>query len=124
MSFVGFREPRVKDEPYLRMMRLQQCIVCGDNTSVEAAHIRYAERSVCKRQVGKSEKPHDHFTVPLCSECHREQHSMNERKWWAIKGIDPVKFALAIYYWWTRGDTDAIAVVVANARPLSGDMVS
>jgi hypothetical protein len=42
------------------------------------------------------EKSSDKWALPLCGKHHREQHSMNEREFWASYGIDP--FALAMRY--------------------------
>lgn len=72
-------------------------MACGDNTSTEAAHVRYTDRSVAKDNPGMGQKPRDWFTVPLCTSCHRKQHKASEKTWWAMRGIDPVKKALALY---------------------------
>ena len=109
-----FREPREKDEKYLKRVRQLPCLVCGDDTTTEAAHIRYADRTVCKRQTGMAEKSDDKYAVPLCGECHREQHMGNEFEWWQEQGVDPVKTALALYV--NRDDPETCLVICANAR--------
>jgi 5-methylcytosine-specific restriction endonuclease McrA len=110
-----FRQPRQKDEGHLKWVRQFDCIVCGDNTSTEAAHVRYADRSAAKRQTGMAEKSDDAFAVPLCGRCHRLQHAMgDELRFWEEHDIDPVKIGLALWYW--RGDADACALICANAR--------
>jgi hypothetical protein len=43
------------------------------------------------------EKPADWASVPLCRSCHSEQHAGNERDFWALKGIDPIRVAAALY---------------------------
>lgn len=88
---------RQKDERHLDFIRGLPCVVCLDNTSTEAAHIRYADAKAGKRQTGLQEKSDDAFTVPLCNAHHREQHGVSERAWWGGKKIDPVKLALALY---------------------------
>lgn len=91
------RQPREKDEGHLKFVQSLPCCVCLDNTSTEAAHVRYAEPRAGKRHTGMGEKPADRFTVPLCNEHHREQHSGNERAFWAGKEIDPIMLSLALY---------------------------
>lgn len=68
-----------------------------DNTSTEAAHIRFTDRRVAKINPGIGQKPHDHWTVPLCGECHRRQHSQNEQEFWDTAMIDPVFVAMALF---------------------------
>lgn len=108
-----FRHPRQHDDKHLQFLRGLPCIVCGDNTSTEAAHVRYADRSVAKEMSGQR-KPDDAFAVPLCGECHREQHKMKETEFWYFQDIDPIKIALAL--WYRSGDADACAMICANAR--------
>lgn len=119
-----YRHPRERNEKHLAFIRQLPCLCCGNNIETEAAHIRFADRTVCKRQTGKGEKPDDAFTVPLCGRHHREQHDMNEREFWRRQGIDPIRAALALWYW--TGDVDASLVVIEATRDhtalaLSGD---
>lgn len=99
------RKPRQKDNNHLNFIRGLPCAVCLDNTSTEAAHIRFAEPKLGKRATGMGEKPDDAFAVPLCGRDHREQHSGNERAWWNGKQIDPVALALALHR--ISGDQEA-----------------
>ncbi|MGE0278429.1 MAG: hypothetical protein AB7R40_23785 [Nitrospiraceae bacterium] len=120
-----YRSPRKHDGDHLDFIRQLPCLCCGNNIETEAAHVRYSERMVCKRPTGMGEKPDDAFAVPLCGRCHRDQHGMNEREFWRMQGIDPIKVALALYYW--SGDADACAVILTAARDqsamaLSGDI--
>ena len=91
------RRPREKSKSHRDFIGQLACIVCGDDTTTEAAHIRYSDSRAGKRNTGKAEKPHDRFTVPLCGRHHREQHTDKERDWWKAKGIDPIFYALALY---------------------------
>ena len=92
------RQPRVHDETHLKRVRAWPCLLCGDDTSTEAAHVRYSDLSVSKPMSGQGMKPHDWFTVPLCSSCHRNQTNYgNEREFWQMANIDPVKVALMLY---------------------------
>jgi len=91
-----FRSPRSEDPQYLDYLRQQPCCICGDNTTVEAAHLRIGSINDGKRSTGMGEKPSDRWALPLCGEHHREQHSMNELEFWARYGIDP--FSLCMRY--------------------------
>jgi hypothetical protein len=94
MTELRQRQPRQKDAKHLDYIRSLPCCVCGDNTSTEAAHIRVASLEHGKNHTGMAEKSSDKWALPLCGECHREQHSMNELKFWASYNINP--FTLAI----------------------------
>jgi hypothetical protein len=109
-----FKNPRERNEKHLAFIRQLPCICCGNNIETEAAHIRFADRTVCKRPTGMAEKPDDAFVLPMCGRCHREQHTMNEREFWKRKGIDAIKAALALWYW--TGDVDACLVVIEATR--------
>lgn len=117
-----YRHPRERNEKHLAFVRQLPCLCCGNDIETEAAHIRMADRSVCKRQTGKGEKPDDAFSVPLCGRCHRDQHSMNEREFWRRVGIDPIRVALALHYW--SGDADACALILVTARDQSAIALS
>lgn len=96
---------RVKNEAHLAFIRSLPCVICGDNTSTEAAHIRYADPRVAKRPTGIGERPDDKFTVPLCGKHHRKQHGMSERDFWRGHRIDPILVALAL--WSVTGSVEA-----------------
>ena len=81
---------------HLKFIRSLPCLVCHNPIQTESAHIRYGDLPI-KPHTGKGEKPDDKWTVPLCSRCHREQHRVNERYFWRVRGIDPVKVALELY---------------------------
>lgn len=73
------RTPRERDEAHLKFICSLPCLVCGDDTSVEAAHIRFTDLSVAKDNPGVGQKPHDYWTIPLCGQHHREQHNMKRK---------------------------------------------
>ncbi len=98
------KDPRQKDAGHLDFLRRLSCVICGDNTSTEAAHIRFTEPKVAKDNPGMQQKPHDKYAVPLCGTHHREQHTGNERAWWNGREIDPHYLALALYS--VSGDTE------------------
>lgn len=87
---------RRKSEKHLRFIRSLSCCVCGDNTSVEAAHVRMPDPRIGKPLTGIGIKPDDEFVVPLCSQHHREQHSMSERRFWELAGIDAILTAVTL----------------------------
>lgn len=92
------RRPRTHDDAHLKRVRLWSCLICGDGTSTEAAHVRMSDGSVAKPMSGIGMKPHDWFVIPLCGKCHRRQTNYgNEREFWRLAGIDPVKVALMLY---------------------------
>ena len=94
MSELRQRRPRERDEKHLNFIRDQPCCVCGDNTSTEAAHIRIGSLEHGKDHTGKQEKSSDKWALPLCGKHHREQHTMQELKFWSKYGIDPFMLAL------------------------------
>lgn len=87
----------MKRPAYLKWIRTLPCLACGDDTSTEAAHVRMTDRSVAKDNPGMGQKPDDCFVVPLCGQCHSDQHICGEEMFWTELGIDAVKVALALY---------------------------
>jgi hypothetical protein len=88
---------RIQNTTHLKFVRTLPCLVCADNTSTEAAHVRFADPWAAKRQTGMGEKPDDSWTVPLCGQHRKIQHTMNEREFWKSGGVDPVFVAMALY---------------------------
>jgi hypothetical protein len=85
----------MKRPAYLKWIRQLPCCLCGNNVSVEAAHIRFADRSAGKRETGMGEKSDDMWALPLCGVHHAEQHKGGERKFWDVR--DPVRLAMALW---------------------------
>lgn len=108
------REPRVKDGNHLDFVRSLPCVCCQDNTTTEAAHVRFGDSRAAKRHLGKGEKPDDSFAVPLCGGHHRMQHEISERRFWDEAGIDPIFVALALHR--VSGNYHAGLQIIANAR--------
>lgn len=108
------RQPRVHDESHLTFIRSLVCVICGDNTSVEAAHLRVADARAAKRYVGKSEKPDDRWALPMCGGHHRQQHNVGEHDFWKHYDIDPVFVALALSS--VSGEYGDAIQVIENAR--------
>jgi len=104
---------RQKSDAYLSFIRLLPCVICGDNTSVEAAHIRFADPRAAKRPTGMGERPDDVWALPVCGDHHRLQHTANERLFWERAGIDPIFIALALNR--IAGNCELGTVIVENA---------
>ena len=96
---------RKKCESHLEYIRNLPCLVCGDDISTEAAHVRRADARAAKKITGTGIKPNDCWTVPLCSRHHRRQHEIGEAQFWDQWGIDPVFKAMAL--WIHSGDLEA-----------------
>ena len=105
---------RRRDNKHLAFLRTLECCICGDNTSVEAAHIRMADARIAKPITGNSIKPDDRFVTPLCSAHHREQHSMSERNFWKYYDMDPMLLSLALYS--ISGDAEEASRIMAAQR--------
>jgi hypothetical protein len=90
------RQPRERDNKHLDYIRSLPCCICGDDTTVEAAHIRAASIIDGKPHTGMAEKPSDKWTLPLCGEHHREQHTMRELVFWAKYKINPFVLAMKL----------------------------
>lgn len=91
------RMPRVHDGAHLEFIRQLPCVSCGDDTSTEASHLRSNNLTYGKRYTGMAEKPDDRWTLPLCSKCHRTQHTMKEEHFWRNLRIDPFILALSLH---------------------------
>ena len=102
------KEPRVKDEKYLRWIRTLPCIVTGRTDGVEAAHLRSSCLMLGKEITGKAEKPNDCWTLPLHQYEHSKQHDINEIDYWKNVGIDPF-FACVMFNLYRYNDTMIIA---------------
>lgn len=89
------KEPRQRDERHLDYIRSLPCCICG-GIDTEAAHLRVGSTEHNKRSTGMSEKPSDKWALPLCNRHHREQHSMDELKFWDSHGINPFLLAIAL----------------------------
>lgn len=108
------KQPRQKSDKHLDFIRSLPCLVCKDNTSTEAAHIRMSCARVGKRPVGTGEKPDDAWTIPLCGKCHRIQHSMHEVRFWNAYDLDPILTALALYR--VTGNHELGCQIIGNAH--------
>lgn len=92
----GKQSKREKDAGYLDFIRSLPCIVTRREPA-EAAHVSYAVPEYGKLGRGKGAKESDRWAVPLCSEEHQRQHTMNEQTYWRSVGIDPCIVAALLY---------------------------
>lgn len=98
------------------------CVACLHdgvlNHQVEVAHLRSPSAMHEKPLTGMQIKPDDKWVLPLCPHHHRDQHSMNELKFWRGYGIDP--FSLATLLHDLSGNNamaeGAISLAVGRAR--------
>jgi hypothetical protein len=94
------RQPRLRDEGYLKWLRQQRCACgCFRAPPCDAAHLRAGSLDYDKASPGMGAKPDDRWALPLKHLHHMDQHlSGDELGWWAARGIaDP--FALCIQYY-------------------------
>ena len=90
---------RERDTGFLAFLRRQPCEArhmggcCGP---IEAAHIRFND-GPDRQNPGAGRKNHDRHANALCAHHHREQHTMNERRWWQSIGKDPYDIAALRY---------------------------
>lgn len=108
------KQPRIKDEHHLDFIRSLPCVCCGNDISTEAAHLRAANLEYGKRYTGKGEKPSDKWTLPLCGECHRKQHTGNEEAFWKAQEINPWVLAMSLYV--NSGDREAASYIIGRQR--------
>lgn len=89
-------EIRIRSKKYLDHIRSKSCLHCGDKA--EAHHLNHAQ----SRAMGL--KNGDQWAVPLCHKHHMEMHNspMPEPTWWALLGIDPIKWAENEYSHWEK----------------------
>ena len=108
-----FKRPRIKDAAHLEFLRELPCCACGNDVSTEAAHIRSGSLKYGKRPTGLGERPSDRWCLPLCSQCHREQHrGGNEMNFWTNKGKDPFVIAMTLFV--NSGDHETCTKVLSH----------
>ncbi len=82
---------RYRNKEHLRFVAQQACLVCG-RTPSDPHHLRFMQPRALGRKVS------DEYAAPLCRSHHREVHRVgDERAWWKLVGIDPVKVARKLW---------------------------
>lgn len=90
------REHAERRPAYLAWLREQACLVPGCGASpCEAAHVRRGTDG------GMGRKPSDRWSVPLCTQHHRQQHAMGEASFEARHGILLRPSAEALFESWS-----------------------
>lgn len=100
-----------KHEAFIREL---PCVVCGDNTSTECAHVSYADLRYGKFGRGKGQKEESIWCVPLCNKHHGEQHDVGERIFWNTWTIDPCRIAACLFI--RTQDHEAAQLIIDRAR--------
>lgn len=91
---------RHKSNGHLNFIRSCPCVICKDDTTTEAAHVRFGYSPIAKPITGMGIKPDDCYVVPLCGRHHREQHQGDEKQFWIRYGVMPsevIQMALALH---------------------------
>ncbi len=83
------------DPTYLALIRQLPCLGCMDIPS-EAAHVRM-QSGAHNKHGGMSKKPADRHALPLCRDCHREQHRIGERAFWTTANLHPLLICERLY---------------------------
>lgn len=78
------RSSRWQSSEHLDFIRSQPCCNCPAPPPSDPAHVRIGSGA------GMGQKPSDWRTVPLCRMCHREQHDIGERTFWACTDVERV----------------------------------
>ncbi len=91
-SVLTIAEPRrYRNKEHLRFVAQQACLVCGRKPS-DPHHLRFMQPRALSWKVS------DEFVAPLCRIHHRAVHRVSdERAWWKLAGIDPVKVARKLW---------------------------
>ncbi len=100
-----------KHEAFIREL---PCVVCGDATSTECAHVSYADLRYGKFGRGKGQKEESVWVVPLCRVHHAHQHDIGERNFWFNHRIDPCRVAAALYI--RTGSHEDAQLILDRAR--------
>jgi hypothetical protein len=105
---------RQVNEQYLRMIRQLPCVCCAHMPSEghpnDAAHIRYADAAACKPITGVGTRPDDKWSLPLCHDCHMNQHDRGaERIWWEKRHLNPIRICQELWDAWYQADQERLS---------------
>lgn len=100
----NFKQKRVRDPKYLKLIRLLPCAVTRNAINIEAAHISYVDlvNYPEKQPRGLGLKTDDCYVLPLNRDIHRDgprsQHSVGqEEEWWLDQEFDPLELCAKLY---------------------------
>lgn len=113
------KTPRVHKRSHLDWIKQLPCAACMSNglfvTADDPMHLRAGSALHGKEAAGGAQTADDRWSLPGCRPHHDMQHSMSERNFWAMFGIDP--FLLALVLWGLTGDDyAAIEAMKLHAR--------
>src|ERR1700761_6169785 len=103
MSELRQRQPRIRNEAYLKWLRQQPCgCGCGKPPPSDAAHLRAGSILYKKDYPGFGAKPGDAWAMPLNRSCHMRQHALgDELLFWSMHGVyDPFGRSMRYYAAW------------------------
>lgn len=88
-----------RDTKHLALIRQLPCLSCDTDPAGIAAHVRMTR--VGKPIAGTGNKPGDHWTLPLCPQCHTDgpnaQHVVGEVPFWRGLGLDALVVCQRLY---------------------------
>jgi len=108
------KRPKIVSPKHEAFIRELPCVVCGDATSTECAHVSYADLRYGKFGRGKGQKEESIWVVPLCGVHHRIQHDIGEERFWPSMGIDPCRIAACLFI--RTQDHEAAQIIIERAR--------
>lgn len=79
---------RWQSQRHRNHVRSHACVKCDAEAPIEVAHVRLGTDG------GMGKKPSDFWTLPLCRDCHAQQHTMGERTFWGDR--DPLAICEAL----------------------------
>ena len=97
-------------EAHCNFIRSLPCVVCSNPAETELVHVRFSDARAAKINPGSAQKPEDNWTLPLCSQHHRDQHDLGEVVFWAWHKIDPTFVCMAL--WINSGNTQAAQTII------------
>lgn len=89
---------------HLNFIRSLMCCMCGTQGMTEAAHVRKGNGG------GMARKPDDSHVVPLCTYCHKTQHSAGEVTFWQDKNPN----TLAALLWKCSDKTEQMGNAIVS----------
>lgn len=102
------KQPRLRDERFLRWLRRRPCDVCGHPAPNDAAHLKAGHVLLGKPWAGTA-KPSDMWCSTLCRSCHTFQHAHgDEIGWWQAQGVlNPWALCMRLYAEFQEANPDA-----------------
>ncbi|AKU43468.1 hypothetical protein CPT_Sansa64 [Caulobacter phage Sansa] len=124
MADLRQRQPREVDGDYKGWIAGLPCIACAINgvinRRVHVAHLRMAWAEEGLSITGKSEKPHDWRTTPLCPDHHlyskTSQHKVGEWEFWGALTINPARLCRELNAAYLAGQSGLPVIMKISAE--------